>query len=196
MQVQPQLGMEPKPNQVCMMIFDPDSVLVIFLHTNLAWFGLCFDLRSNLHAARKLTWMYMGINLQARVFFCFFLFRAVGATFSMRFRRSAGQNTQDWPCAVGCRTRGHTRPGPRAFRAKSGRPYCRINLQARFFFCFVLFCLVLGYGFGFFDAVSTERRPEHPRLALRRWLPHPGPYSPGPARFPGEKRQAVLPRRG
>jgi hypothetical protein len=146
MQVQPQLGMEPKPNQVCMMIFDHDSVLVIILHINLAWFGLCFDLRSNLHAARKLTWMYMGINLQARVFFCFFLFWAVGATFSMRFRRSAGQNTRDWPCAVGCRTRGHTRPGPRAFRAKSGRPYCRINLQARVFFCFVWF-LAMGSDF-------------------------------------------------
>ena len=137
MQVQPQLGMEPKPNQVCMMIFDHDSVLVIFLHINLAWFGLCFDLRSNLHAARKLTWMYMGINLQARVFFCFFLFWAVGATFSMRFRRSAGQNTQDWPCAVGCRTRGHTRPGPRAFRAKAaGRT---AELTSKPDFSFVLF---------------------------------------------------------
>ena len=137
MQVQQQLGMEPKPNQVCMMIFDHDSVLVIFLHINLAWFGLCFDLRSNLHAARKLTWMYMGINLQARVFFCFFLFWAVGATFSMRFRRSAGQNTRDWPCAVGCRTRGHTRPGPRAFRAKAaGRT---AELTSKPDFSFVLF---------------------------------------------------------
>ena len=99
------------------MKLDPDSVLVIFLHTNLAWFGLCFDLRSNLHAARKLTWIYMGINLQAEFFFVFF---------------------------------------------------------------------VLDGGWGFFDAVSTERRPEHPRSGLRRWLPHPGPYPPGPARFPGE----------
>ena len=37
----------------------------------------------------------------------------------MRFRRSAGQNTRDRACAVGCRTRGRTRPGPRAFRAKA-----------------------------------------------------------------------------
>ena len=101
------------------MKLDPDSVLVIFLHTNLAWFGLCFDLRSNLHAARKLTWIYMGINLQAEFFFCFFLFWTVGGAFSMRFRRSAGQNTRDRACAVGCRTRGRTRPGPRAFRAKA-----------------------------------------------------------------------------
>ena len=72
MQVQPQLEVESKPSQVCMMKLDPDSVLVIFLHTNLAWFGLCFDLRSNLHAARKLTWIYMGINLQAEFFFVFF----------------------------------------------------------------------------------------------------------------------------
>ena len=185
MQVQPQLGMEPKPNQVCMMIFDHDSVLVIILHINLAWFGLCFDLRSNLHAARKLTWMYMGINLQARVFFCFFLFWAVGATFSMRFRRSAGQNTRDWPCAVGCRTRGHTRPGPRAFRAKSGRLHCRVVGE------------VAGRGRVGQDDVRGVPGP-HPRGGRRRprqgvWAggsgalggpgtDPPAPWSPPPAR--------------